>query len=115
MFNKINRTTTRAARIRRVRAKITGTASRPRLAVFRSLLHISVQLIDDTTGTTLAAVTDKGLTSKRLERAKIVGEKIAQLAKTKNITQAVFDRAGNRYHGRVAAVAEGARSAGLTL
>ncbi len=115
MFTKTNRKMNRTARIRRIRAKISGTTVRPRLAVFRSLLHTSVQLIDDTTGKTLAAVSDNGMTGTRVERAKAVGAKIAELAKAQNITTAVFDRAGNKYHGRVAAVAEGARSAGLTL
>jgi large subunit ribosomal protein L18 len=113
MFNKINRKQTREARIRRVRAKISGTAERPRLAVFRSLNHISAQLVDDVTGTTLVAITDKGLTGTPTEKAKQIGAKIAELAKGKKVTQVVYDRAGYQYHGRVAAIAEGAREAGL--
>jgi len=93
-----------------------GTPAKPRLAVYRSLKHISAQIIDDTTGTTLAAASslEKGLETKgNTEGAKVVGEKLAQRAKDKGISAVVFDRGGFRYHGRVAALAEGARKAGL--
>jgi large subunit ribosomal protein L18 len=84
--------------------------------VFRSLKHISAQIIDDTTGTTLAAAStvEKGLGVKGgVEGAKVVGAKLAERAKEKGITAVVFDRGGSRYHGQVAALADGAREAGL--
>lgn len=100
----------------RIRKRVEGTAARPRLAVFRSLKHIHAQLIDDTTGTTLAAASsvEKGLSAKgNAEGAKAVGQALAERAKAKGITSVVFDRGGFRYHGRVAALAEGARDGGL--
>lgn len=115
MFKKANRKQMRAARVRRVRAKVFGTAERPRLAIHRSLTHVSAQLIDDVTATTLVGLTDKGLTGTPTEKAKQLGTKIADAAKAKNVTTVVFDRAGYQYHGRVAALAEGAREAGLQL
>lgn len=102
----------------RVRKRITGTAERPRLAVFRSLRHISVQIIDDTKGHTLVSASsqEKDLAGPaNAETAKKVGEAIAKRAKDAGITEAVFDRAGFRYHGRVASLAEGAREGGLKL
>lgn len=113
MFKTYNRKEARAARIRRIRATVTGTAARPRLAIYRSLNHISAQLIDDVAGVTLAGTADKGLTGTATEKAKQVGAKIAELAKAKKITSVVFDRAGFQYHGRVAALAESAREGGL--
>lgn len=106
----------RIARHERLRKKVAGTPARPRLAVYRSLKHISAQIIDDTTGTTLAAASseEKGLESKgNADGAKAIGAKLAQRAKEKGISAVVFDRGGFRYHGRVAALAEGAREAGL--
>lgn len=100
----------------RVRAGISGTKARPRLAVFRSLKYISAQLIDDRTGRTLASATDRELKTKtgtKTERATSVGELLAQKAKDQKITHVVFDRGGYRYHGRVQAVADGARQGGL--
>lgn len=112
----IAKRTQAARRARRVRAKIMGTAERPRLSVFRSLKHISVQLIDDTQGKTLAAANDNALAGKKpLERAAAVGQKIAELAKGKGIATVVFDRGQYRYHGRVKAVADAAREAGLVF
>ncbi|MDP3725832.1 MAG: 50S ribosomal protein L18 [bacterium] len=117
--------TKRDKRIRRharVRAEIKGTSERPRLSVFRSNHHIWVQLVDDVTGTTLASATDwekpaKGKKSAKKEtrvaRAEHIGERIATYAAEKKITAFVFDRGGNKYHGRVKAVAEGARKAGI--
>lgn len=109
-----------AARHERLRKKISGTAEQPRLAVFRSLNHISVQVIDDVQGVTLAAAStqeksfrDKKVYGGNIEAAKQVGQLIAQRAKEKGISQVVFDRGGNLYHGRVAALAEAAREAGL--
>ena len=98
----------------RVRNKISGTAERPRLVVFRSLKHIYAQLVDDTTSRTLATVSDLGIEQgKKGERAAEVGKLIAERAKTAGITRVVFDRAGYRYHGRIKAVADGARKGGL--
>ncbi|MEK7139547.1 MAG: 50S ribosomal protein L18 [Patescibacteria group bacterium] len=100
-------------RRRRVRSQIAGTATRPRLAVSRSLQHISAQLIDDATGVTLVAAHDRGIKGTKTERAAAVGKKIAELAVAKKITVVVFDRGGRQYHGRVAALATAARENGL--
>lgn len=113
--------TARAARQRRherVRKTVTGTAERPRLAVYRSLTHIYAQVIDDARGHTLAAASDiektvKDVSGKKSERAAAVGTAIAQKALAAGVTQVVFDRGGNRYHGRVKALAEAAREGGL--
>jgi large subunit ribosomal protein L18 len=99
----------------RIRAKVSGTADRPRLVIFKSLANNYAQLIDDTKGLTLIGFSDlkdKGKGTK-LEKAKKVGTEIARLAKEKNISSCVFDRNGNKYHGRVKAIAEGAREGGL--
>lgn len=102
---------------KRIRRKVSGTQERPRLAVFRSLNHIYAQVIDDTQGSTLAAAasTEKDLRGKggNLEGAKLIGQKVAERAKTKGITRVVFDRGGYLYHGRVKALADAAREAGL--
>ena len=107
----------RIRRHRRVRKKVKGTAVRPRLAVFRSNRHISAQVIDDRTGRTLAAAstTESELRSSSgtVATAKQVGEKLAERAKAAGVEAVVFDRGGFIYHGRVAALAEGARSGGL--
>ena len=108
----------RLRRRRRVRAKITGTAERPRISVFRSNRGVFAQLIDDTSGRTLAAVnwTEDDLRSlPRMEQATRAGAVLAERAKAAGIETAVFDRGGYRYHGRVKALAEGAREAGLTF
>ena len=98
----------------RVRNKISGTAERPRLVVFRSLKHIYAQLVDDNAQRTLATVSDLGIEQgKKGERASEVGKLIAERAKSAGITRVVFDRAGYRYHGRIKAVADGAREGGL--
>jgi large subunit ribosomal protein L18 len=98
----------------RVRNKVSGTAERPRLVVFRSLKHIYAQLVDDTTSRTLATVSDLSIEKgKKAERAAEVGRLIAERAKTAGISRVVFDRAGYRYHGRIKAVADGARKGGL--
>jgi large subunit ribosomal protein L18 len=123
--------TRREARVRRharVRKKVTGTAERPRLAVFRSNRHIYVQLIDDATETTLAAASDAevgdggaaddgadGKAGSKIRSAKEVGKLIADKAKGAGIDRVVFDRGGRRFHGRVAAIAEGAREGGLQI
>jgi len=106
----------RVVRHARVRKKVAGTAACPRLAVFRSLKHISAQIIDDATGTTLAAASslEKELkASGNAEGAKKVGGALAKRAKEKGIAKVVFDRGGFRYHGRVASLADGAREGGL--
>jgi large subunit ribosomal protein L18 len=111
----------RALRIRRhnrVRKQIQGTTVRPRLAVFRSARHITAQVIDDTTGRTIAAATtvEKSLREKpggNVQAAEAVGRLVAERAKQAGIAKVVFDRGGNRYHGRVAALADAARDAGL--
>jgi len=106
----------REARRRRVRSKIVGTASRPRISVFRSNTSVYAQAIDDASGTTIAAVSDQGLKGKnKTERARAAGKKLGELLNKAKISSAVFDRAGFLYHGRVAAVAEGVREEGLTL
>jgi large subunit ribosomal protein L18 len=106
----------RKARHARIRKRVAGTAEKPRLSVFRSLKQISAQIIDDNTGTTLAAASslEKGLAVKgNAEGAKAVGTAIAQRAKEAGISSVIFDRGGFKYHGRVASLAEGAREAGL--
>ncbi len=97
----------------RVRRRLAGTSERPRLVVYRSLKHITAQLVDDTIGKTLMTVTDNELQGKKSERSAEVGKRIAARAKEAGITRVVFDRAGYQYHGRVKAVAEGAREGGL--
>ena len=104
----------------RIRQRVLGTPERPRLAVFRSLNHIYAQVIDDSSGRTLAAVDsrapefrDKVKSGGNVAAAKIVGELVAQRAKAHGISQVVFDRGGYQYHGRVKALAEAARAAGL--
>jgi len=106
----------RLRRRRRVRAKVTGTAARPRLSVFRSNRGIGAQLIDDVQGHTMAAVswTEGELkTMARMEQAKRAGALIAERAKAAGVEECVFDRGGYRYHGKVKALAEGAREGGL--
>ena len=106
----------RLRRRRRVRAKITGTAERPRISVFRSNRGVFAQLIDDTSGRTLAAVnwTEDDLRSlPRMEQATRAGALLAERAKAAGVETAVFDRGGYQYHGRVKALAEGAREGGL--
>ncbi len=110
----------RKRRQRRVRKKIMGTAERPRLAVFRSNKHIYVQAIDDISGTTLVSASTmetglRGGATSTVAGAKQVGQLVGQRAKQKNIDSVVFDRGGFKYHGRIAAIAEGAREAGLEL
>jgi large subunit ribosomal protein L18 len=109
----------RAGRIRRharVRKKVAGAADRPRLAVYRSNRHIYAQLIDDVGATTLAAASDAEVKGGNpIDRAKAVGSLIAGRAKDAGIERVVFDRGGRQFHGRVAAVAEGAREGGLQI
>ena len=107
----------REKRRKRVRRKVVGTAARPRLSVYRSNVHIYAQLIDDDAGRTLAAADSRavGEAENRKDAARKVGELIAGKATEAGIEAAVFDRGGNKYHGRIAAVAEGAREGGLKL
>jgi large subunit ribosomal protein L18 len=108
----------RLKRRRRVRAKISGTAERPRVSVFRSNRGVSAQLIDDLSGRTLTAVNWTEPELRRLakaERASRAGALLAERAKAAGVSRAVFDRGGYLYHGQVKALAEGAREAGLTL
>lgn len=106
-------------RHKRVRARIIGVAERPRLSVFRSNKHLWLQLIDDTAGRTIAAVSDRELLAKdakgRVNAALTLGGMIAKKAQEHKITSAVFDRGSYRYHGIVRAVAEGARKGGLVF
>jgi large subunit ribosomal protein L18 len=109
-------TARRLRRRRRVRAKVRGTAERPRLSVFRSNRGIQAQLIDDVQGHTLAAVTwteDELKSMPRMEQAKRAGELIAERGKQAGVEEVIFDRGGYRYHGKVRALADGAREAGL--
>jgi large subunit ribosomal protein L18 len=108
-------------RKRRVRAKVFGKGKRPRLSVYRSNKEIYAQVIDDEKGHTLVSFSSKKLTKKdkegkkRLEIARLVGEKLAEQALKAKIKKVVFDRGGNKYHGRVKALAEGARKGGLNF
>jgi len=113
---KQNKKTQRCLRHRRIRGKIKGTSERPRLCVFRSNRYIYGQIIDDSQGRTLVSASDlkiKKEKSKKVERAKEVGRLIAQKALKAGVKKVVFDRGGYRYHGRVKALAEGAREGGL--
>lgn len=117
MIKKIDSNAQRLRRHKRVRAKISGTPERPRLNVFRSETNIYAQVIDDVNGVTLCSASSlekgfKGLGS-NCEAAKKVGQAVAERAKAKGITVVVFDRGGYIYHGRVRALAEGAREGGL--
>ena len=107
----------REKRRKRLRRKVVGTAERPRLSVYRSNVHIYAQLIDDYAGHTLAAADSRevGEAENRKEAARRVGELVARRAAEAGVEEVVFDRGGNKYHGRVAALAEGARSGGLKL
>ncbi|HEV2375535.1 MAG TPA: 50S ribosomal protein L18 [Streptosporangiaceae bacterium] len=114
------RAASRARRHRRVRKKIVGTAQRPRLSVSRSARHISAQLIDDGAGRTLAAAStlDSGIRAgegDKKAKARQVGELLARRALESGVSAAVFDRGGYAYHGRIAALADGARDGGLAL
>jgi large subunit ribosomal protein L18 len=107
----------REKRHKRVRRKVSGTAERPRLSVYRSNVHIYAQLVDDDAGNTLAAADSRevGEAENRKEAARKVGELIANRATDAGMEAVVFDRGGNKYHGRIAALADGARSGGLKL
>lgn len=113
----------RVRRHRRLRRKVSGTPERPRLSVYRSLKHITAQIVDDATGRTLLAVSSTskevqallGEDRSKLNRSRIVGTRIGELAKEKGIAKVVFDRGGYLYHGRIKALADAAREAGLSF
>ena len=111
--NSQQKTFSRAKRHNRLRHKISGTANRPRLAVFRSNMYVYAQLVDDEAGKTLAAADSRKEKGSQLERAKAVGGAIAKKAGEQKITTVVFDRGGFRYQGIVAALADAAREGGL--
>jgi len=118
MTKLTTRTASRTKRHERIRLRLAGTASRPRLAVFRSLNHIYAQVIDDTSGQTLAAASSlesglRGAEGTKVADAKRVGQLVAERAKAAGVGKVVFDRAGFQYHGRVRSLAEAAREAGL--
>ena len=117
MIKRPNTKAQRVQRHKRVRGKVSGTAERPRLSVFRSENHIYAQIIDDVAGNTLvsASSVEKGFEGNggNVEAAKKVGAKVAERALAKGIEEVVFDRGGNIYHGRVKALADGAREGGL--
>ena len=120
-IRKVKKYTTREKRKIRIRKKVLGTPECPRLTVYRSLKHMYAQLFDDSRGVSLGTISTKtenlagdlAAAKGKVEAARIVGKGIAELAKSKNITSVVFDRNGYLYHGRVKAVADGAREAGL--
>ncbi|MGE4440903.1 MAG: 50S ribosomal protein L18 [Desulfomicrobium sp.] len=116
---KLSRDEARKKRKMRIRKKINGTPERPRLVVFRSSKHIYAQIIDDLAGATLASASTLSLEGENIrltvENAKLVGKKVAEEAIKKSITSVVFDRNGFVYHGRIKAVADGAREGGLNF
>ena len=115
-----SKTAARNRRHLRVRKRVEGTVSQPRLVVTRSLRHMVAQVVDDTTGTTLASASTmesdlRADSGDKTAKARSVGQLVGQRAKDAGVSTVVFDRGGNAYHGRVAAVADGAREAGLTF
>jgi len=116
MISTINRKLQVAARHRRIRSRLSGTAERPRVAVSRSAKHIRLQAIDDTLGKTLAAASDLKLkTPVKTARAAATGQALAEALKNAGVKAVVFDRGGFAYHGRVKAAAEALREAGITV
>ncbi|MEO7079827.1 MAG: 50S ribosomal protein L18 [Rhodococcus sp. (in: high G+C Gram-positive bacteria)] len=110
----------KARRHLRIRKKVTGSADRPRLVVSRSSRHVFVQIVDDTVGKTLASASTmekdlRALDGDKTAKAQRVGELLAERAKNAGISAVVFDRGGSKYHGRIAAIADGAREGGLSL
>jgi len=110
----------RNRRHRRVRTKVRGTSERPRLTVFRSTRHVYAQVVDDVSGRTVASASTmekdaRGGVTANVDAAKAVGKRVGERAKAAGVSSVVFDRGGFRYHGRVAAVADGARESGLEL
>lgn len=116
MTIKLTKKGQRVRRHNRIRAKVSGTSERPRLAIFKSNSFVYAQIIDDTKGVTLAAISDMGLKAKtKTERAKLAGALLAKAAKEKGLSAVVFDRGGFIFTGRVRAFADGAREGGLTF
>ncbi len=118
MARKQNRTHSRHSRHLRVRKKVTGTAERPRLSVFRSLRQVYAQVIDDSTGRTIVAASSlslkqNGASMVKTQAAAAVGKQIAEAANKAGVTRVIFDRGGYKYHGRVKALADAAREGGL--
>jgi large subunit ribosomal protein L18 len=118
MTQVASRGAARRKRHDRIRLRLEGTESRPRLAVFRSNIHIYAQVIDDASGRTLAAASTvekelRGSKQTKVDEAAVVGRLVAERAKTAGVERVVFDRAGNRYHGRIKSLADAAREAGL--
>lgn len=118
--NSKNKTSARSRRQLRIRKRISGTPARPRLIVNRSARHIFVQVVDDTVAKTLASASTmeadlRAFEGDKTAKAKRVGELVAERAKAAGVDAVVFDRGGNKYHGRIAAVADGAREGGLAL
>ena len=118
MTKVASRGAARQKRHERIRLRLTGSPQRPRLAVFRSLNHISAQVIDDSNGRTLAAASSlekelRGGKQNKTEEARVIGRLIAERAKSAGVESVVFDRAGFRYHGRIKSLADAAREAGL--
>ncbi len=115
-----SRVAARSRRHQRVRKAVSGTPLRPRMVVTRSLRHIVVQVVDDTTGRTLASASTleadlRATSADKTSKAKAVGALVAERAQAAGVTAVVLDRSGNKYHGRIAAVADGAREKGLSL
>jgi large subunit ribosomal protein L18 len=118
--NSKSKSAARNRRQLRIRKRISGTAARPRLVVNRSARHVFVQVVDDTRGVTVASASTmeadlRALDGDKTAKSKRVGELVAERAKAAGVEAVVFDRGGNRYHGRIAAVADGAREGGLSL
>jgi len=118
--NSKNKTSARSRRQLRIRKRISGTPARPRLIVNRSARHVFVQVVDDTVAKTLASASTmeaelRAFEGDKTAKAKRVGELVAERAKAAGVEAVVFDRGGNKYHGRIAAVADGAREGGLAL
>ena len=118
--NSKSKSASRSRRQLRIRKRIAGTAARPRLVVNRSSRHVFVQVVDDTRGVTVASASTmeadlRALEGDKTAKSKRVGELVAERAKAAGVEAVVFDRGGNRYHGRIAAVADGAREGGLSL
>ena len=118
--NSKSKSASRSRRQLRIRKRIAGTAARPRLVVNRSARHVFVQVVDDTRGVTVASASTmeadlRSMEGDKTAKSKRVGELVAERAKAAGVEAVVFDRGGNRYHGRIAAVADGAREGGLAL
>ena len=118
--NSKSKSASRSRRQLRIRKRIAGTAARPRLVVNRSARHVFVQVVDDSRGVTVASASTmeadlRSMEGDKTAKSKRVGELVAERAKAAGVEAVVFDRGGNRYHGRIAAVADGAREGGLSL